>query len=147
MSTLNRAIAIAARAHEGQFDKAGAPYILHPLRLMLRQSTPEGMMAAVLHDVMEDTGVSLANLRAEGFSPVVLAAVEALTRQADESYEAFIRRLAPNPVARQVKLADLEDNMNLQRLSQMTDRDLKRLRRYHLAWRWLSGLDAGREPT
>lgn len=145
MSTLNRAIALAARAHEGQFDKAGASYILHPLRLMLRQPSPEGMMVAVLHDVIEDTDVSLADLRAEGFPPAVVEAVAALTRQPQESYEAFIQRIAPNPLARRVKLADLEDNLDLRRLEALQGHDLERARRYHAAWRYLSLLEG--EPA
>jgi len=145
MSTLNQAIALAARAHEGQFDKAGAPYVLHPLRLMLRQPSLEGMMVAVLHDVVEDTGISLADLRADGFPPSVVEAVAALTRRPQESYEDFIQRLAPNPLARRVKLADLEDKLDLRRLDTLRDRDLERARRSHMAWRCLSALEG--EPA
>ena len=75
MATLERAIALAAQAHEGQVDKAGAPYILHPLRMMLSVDTPEARVAAVLHDVVEDTPVSLEELRVEGFSEAVIGAV------------------------------------------------------------------------
>ncbi len=133
MSTLERAIAIAAKAHEGQVDKAGAPYILHPLRVMLRVSTPEQMATAVLHDVVEDCGVSLEQLRAEGFPETVVGAVESLTRWPDEPYDAFIRRAAANPVGRIVKLMDLEDNSDLSRIPNPTDRDHRRTAKYRQA--------------
>lgn len=85
MSTIERAIEIAARAHAGQVDKAGAPYILHPLRVMLAVKTEEQQMAAVLHDVVEDTEVTFNELRAEGFAANVLEAVKALTKRDGES--------------------------------------------------------------
>ena len=141
MATLARAIAIAAEAHQGQQDKAGAPYVLHPLRLMLRMHTEAEMMAAVLHDVVEDTPWTLEQLRQEGFSEEVLAAVEAVTHRAGETYEAYLARAAADPIARKVKRADLEDNMDLRRLSALTDKDVERLRRYHRTWRKLTGGD------
>ena len=131
--TLERAIAIAAQAHEGQVDKAGAPYVLHPLRMMLAVKTPEARMAAVLHDVVEDTQVTLEQLRAEGFSDAVVEAVEALTKREGEDYEAFIRRVAPNPIAREVKLADLKDNSDLSRIAEPTERDRERIKKYRQA--------------
>jgi (p)ppGpp synthase/HD superfamily hydrolase len=139
MATLERAIEIACRAHAGQLDKAGAPYILHPLRLMLAVTRPEARMAAVLHDVVEDGEVTLEGLRAEGFSDVVVAAVEALTKRDDEEsdYEAFIRRLAPNPLAREVKLADLRDNCDLKRIAAPTERDRERIKKYKKAIAYL----------
>src|SRR5687767_2629355 len=85
VSTLERAIAIAAQAHAGQVDKAGQPYILHPLRVMLRLATEEERIVGVLHDVVEDTPVSLQQLRDEGFSESVLSAVEALTKRDGET--------------------------------------------------------------
>lgn len=143
MSTLERAIEIAARAHKGQVDKSGAPYILHPLRLMLRMLTLSGMMVAVLHDVIEDSEMTAEGLRAEGFSEEIIDAVSAVTRRQDETYEAFIQRAAANPLAAGVKLADLEDNMDLLRLEELGDRDLQRLARYHRSWKQLKGLQAG----
>jgi (p)ppGpp synthase/HD superfamily hydrolase len=139
MSTLERAIAIASQAHEGQVDKAGAPYILHPLRMMLSVDTPEARMAAVLHDVVEDTQVSLEELRAEGFSEAVIEAVEALTRRPEEEndYDAFIRRVAPNPLARTVKLADLRDNCDISRIAQPTEKDWRRIEKYKRAIQYL----------
>jgi (p)ppGpp synthase/HD superfamily hydrolase len=137
MATLERAIEIAAKAHAGQVDKAGQPYVLHPLRMMLAVTTPEACMAAVLHDVVEDTAVTLDELRAEGFPAAVLEAVEALTKREGEDYEAFIRRVAPNPIAREVKLADLRDNSDLSRIAEPTERDRERIRKYQRAIAYL----------
>ena len=140
--TLERAIAIAATAHEGQVDKAGAPYVLHPLRMMLAVTTPEARIAAVLHDVVEDTPVTLEQLRAEGFPAAVIEAVEALTKREGEDYEAFIRRVAPNPIAREVKLADLRDNSDLTRIAEPTEKDRARIDKYRRAIAYLAGLGA-----
>lgn len=133
MTTLARAIAIAAQAHQEQHDKAGAPYILHPLRMMAQLHGEAERIVAVLHDLIEDTDWTLDQLRAEGFSDDVLAAIDCLTKRDDESYEAFIERASYNELARQVKLADLEDNMDLRRIAEVTDQDLERLRKYHRA--------------
>jgi (p)ppGpp synthase/HD superfamily hydrolase len=138
MATVERAVQIAAQAHQGQRDKAGAPYLLHPLRLMLRMESEAAMMAAVLHDVVEDSEWTLDQLRAEGFSEEVLQAVECLTHQMGESYEEFVARVQTNAIARQVKLADLEDNMNIRRMTEITPKDLARLEKYHRAWRTLT---------
>ena len=137
--TLERAIAIAAVAHEGQVDKAGAPYILHPLRMMLAVATPEARMAAVLHDVVEDGDVTLEQLRAEGFPAAVVEAVDALTKREHEEddYEAFIRRAALNPIAREVKLADLRDNSDLSRMAEPTEKDRTRIEKYERAIAYL----------
>ena len=137
MATLERAIAIAATAHAGQMNKDGGPYILHPLRVMMRVEGLEAQMAGILHDVVEDTDWTIERLRAEGFSETVLAAVEALTHPDGEDYFAYVARAGANAVARRVKLADLEDNMNVMRLAEVGDRDLERVRKYHKAWKML----------
>ena len=134
MPTLDDAILLAAQAHRGQKDKVGAPYILHPLRVMLRLKTEEEMMVAVLHDVVEDSAYTLADLERAGFPPHVMEAVDCLTRREGETYEAFIERLKPNPLARRVKLADLEDNLDIRRLPQLGEKDFERLQRYRRAW-------------
>ena len=134
IATLEDAISIAALAHRGQKDKAGAPYLLHPLRMMLRMKSEAAMMAAVLHDVVEDTDWTLARLREQGFPEEVLEAVECLTHNEGESYDEFIERARKNHIAREVKIADLEDNMNIQRINEMGAKDLERLRKYHGAW-------------
>ena len=138
MAILERAILIAAQAHLGQRDKGGAPYILHPLRMMMRMESEDAMMAAVLHDVVEDSDWTLEQLRGEGFSEEVLQAVDCLTRRDDESYDEFVARAQANPIAHRVKIADLEDNMNVKRIGEMTPRDLARIKEYHRAWRALT---------
>ena len=130
MSTLERAIALAATAHAGQVDKAGQPYILHPLRVLLRLSDPDARMVAALHDVVEDTAVTLADLAAEGFSPAVIEAVDALTHRPGEAYPDYVRRAAANPLARQVKRADVLDNLDATRLVDPTPKDLQRAQKY-----------------
>jgi len=139
MSTLDEALAIAVEAHRGQVDKAGQPYILHPLRVMMRLATPEERIVAVLHDVVEDSSTSLDALRAAGFSEAVVRAVDHLTRHEDETYEAFIERCALDPLAKRVKLADLEDNMTVTRLQTLDERAVERLGRYLQAWQRLGG--------
>ena len=130
MATLERAIEIAAKAHSGQIDKAGQPYVLHPLRLMLAVNTPQERMAAVLHDVVEDTTVTLSELAQEGFPPEVVAAVKSLTKLPGESRIEAANRAAANPVARAVKLADVTDNMDLSRIANPTEKDFARLKEY-----------------
>jgi len=137
MPTLEDAIALAMKAHLGQKDRVGEPYILHPLRVMFRLGwdAPEAArIAAVLHDVVEDTAIQLRDLRRLGYSEEVVAAVELLSRRPDDSYEQFIERVLPNSIARRVKRADLEDNMELRRLPIVTAKDLERLARYRSAW-------------
>jgi (p)ppGpp synthase/HD superfamily hydrolase len=136
---LERAILLAVQAHAGQTDKAGAPYILHPLRVMLKLQAATEMITGVLHDVLEDTPSTLGDLRREGFAEEILAALDCLTRRTGETYDDFILRVAGNPLARKVKLADLEDNLNLERLATITESDRARLSRYQLAWKILAG--------
>ena len=130
MSTLERAIAIASQAHAGQTDKAGQPYILHPIKVMLRLQGAHERMAAVLHDVVEDTPVTLDQLAAEGFDAAVLQAVDALTKRPGETRMQAAARAAQHPVALQVKLADNAENMDLSRIAHPTDKDFARLEEY-----------------
>ena len=130
MPTIERAIEIAATAHAGQRDKAGQPYIFHPLRVMLRVNTEHEQMAAVLHDVVEDTSVTLARLEQEGFPAEVLRAIAALTKLPGETRLDAAMRAAADPVARVVKLADNAENMDLSRIPNPTDKDYARCREY-----------------
>ena len=138
MADLEQAIVIAVEAHRGQKDRSGAPYILHPLRMMFRVQTEAERMAAVLHDVVEDTAWTLEALREHGFPDEVVDAVDHLTRREGESYEDFVTRAAAHPVARRVKVADLEDNMDVRRTGTLGERDVERLTRYLRAWRRLT---------
>ncbi|MBA2941411.1 HD domain-containing protein [Paenibacillus sp. CGMCC 1.16610] len=133
MSTLTKAILLAAKAHDGQTDKGGNPYILHPIRLASKAKTTEESIVAVLHDVVEDSNMTLFDLKNEGFSSNVIAALDCLTRRADESYEGFIKRIKLNPLASKVKLLDLEDNCDINRIPQPTDADYARIDRYKKA--------------
>ena len=142
MSTLERALTIAATAHAGQKERNGAPYILHPIRVMLAVVTPDERMAAVLHDVVEDTAVTFAQLRDEGFPAEVLEAVELLTHDDAEPYLDYVRRAGKHAVARAVKMADLRDNLDVSRLPKVTDRDRERFGRYEAALALLSSGEA-----
>ena len=142
MCTLERAIEIAAAAHAGQIDKAGHPYILHPLRVMLRVSTEHERMSAVLHDVVEDTPVTFEQLAREGFPQEVLLAIEALTKRPGESRLQAAERAAVNPIARVVKLADNAENMDLSRIAAPTEKDFARLREYEQVRALLLGANA-----
>lgn len=138
MADLEEAIGIAVQAHRGQKDRGGAPYILHPLRMMFRVQTQAERMAAVLHDVVEDTDWTLDALSERGFPAEVVDAVDHLTRREGESYDDFVTRAAAHPVARRVKLADLEDNMDVRRTGTLAEGDVERLGRYLRAWRRLT---------
>jgi (p)ppGpp synthase/HD superfamily hydrolase len=143
MSTPERAIIIAAEAHAGQLDKAGAPYVLHPLRMMLRVSSTDERIVAVLHDVCEDCpGWTLDRLRAEGFSEHIIQALQSVTKRDGEDYEAFVRRAATNAIGRRVKLADLHDNSDLSRIAMPSERDFRRIEKYRRAIDLISRLSA-----
>jgi hypothetical protein len=130
MSTIERAIEIAAAAHAGQRGKDGDPYILHPLRVMLAVKAEHERMAAALHDVVEDTSVTLADLSEAGFPEEVVRAVDALTKRDGETREQAAHRAVADPVARVVKLADVTDNMDLSRIPRPKKKDRDRLAEY-----------------
>lgn len=110
MSMLREAITMAALAHDGQTDKSGAPYIFHPLRVASFFSDEFLQVVAVLHDIVEDTVITLSDLDAH-FPQGVVNAIDALTRRDGETYEDFILRVCRNPMARKVKIADIRDNL------------------------------------
>ena len=136
--TLDEAIQTARRAHEGQLDKAGRPYIAHPLRVMGRVRSEHERMAAILHDVVEDTSVTLADLTAAGCPEEVLAAVAAISKQPGEDQATYLARVAANPIARTVKRADIADNMSPDRLAHLDPETREQLRaKYEAALRQL----------
>lgn len=140
MSTLNRAIEIATEAHKGQFDKAGNEYIGHPLRVMEMGKTEEEKIVGVLHDVIEDTDWTFEALEAEGFSMEVIDALKCVTKVSEnENYDDFIDRVKKNPLAVAVKINDLTDNMDIRRLPYLSDKDVKRLKKYLKAYKKLTG--------
>ncbi len=134
MPTLEHAIGLAVKVHRGQVDKAGRPYILHPLRVMFRLESELEQIVGVLHDVVEDSDLTLPDLRQMGYPEEVITALDGVTKREAESYEAFINRSQANPVSSRVKLADLEDNLDLRRLPALTTKDVERLKRYRRAW-------------
>ena len=138
MLLYQQALAIAKDAHKGQVDKAGVDYIQHPLFVA---SLVEGELAktvALLHDVVEDSDWTLEDLRKEGLPEEVVQAVGIITKKRNENYEEYILRVKQNPLARQVKLADLQHNSDLSRLANVTDRDRKRVEKYQQAIAYLS---------
>ncbi len=137
---LEKAIGLAVKAHQGQRDRYGAPYILHPLRVMARIEDVQGKVLAILHDVVEDTQWTLPALRAEGFPEPILHSLDCLTKREGEEYDEFVKRSASDPLALRVKLADLEDNMDVRRLPEITEQDRARLQKYLGAWKRLTGL-------
>jgi len=133
--SLEDAIALAAQAHKNQKDKGGAPYILHPLRVMHGMTDMHGMMTGVLHDVIEDTRFTLEGLRGKGCPEDVLNALDCLTRRPEESrYEDFIQRIidSKNHIARQVKIADIKDNMSPERTQYLDEENRLRLKNKYL---------------
>lgn len=130
---LDAAVELATTAHEGQTDKAGAAYIGHPLRVMARVDGEDARLVAVLHDVIEDTPVTAADLLALGCPAAVVDAVEALSKRPDETLDESMRRVARHPLAVVVKHADLDDNSDPQRLAllppDMADRLREKYRR------------------
>ena len=135
--TLERAIEIAARVHAVQVDKGGAPYILHPLRVMLRVAPGAQQIVAVLHDVVEDSEVTFEDLEREGFSAEVISGLRAVTKIKGESYEDFVARAALDPVGKAVKLADLMENSDLSRIAEPAQKDLERVEKYGRAIQYL----------
>ena len=140
MSNLQRAIEIATLAHKGQFDKSGKDYIGHPLRVMEMGKTEEEKIVGVLHDVIEDTDWTFEALEKEGFSKEVMNALRCVTKLSEnENYDDFIERVKKNPLAVAVKINDLSDNMDIRRLPYLSDKDVKRLKKYLKAYKKLIG--------
>lgn len=139
MPILNDAITFATQAHKDQTDKNGDPYILHPLRVMGRVQSDAEKIVAVLHDIVEDTPCTFQDLRDKGYSEQVIEAIDCLTKRGEEeSYDDFIERCQTNPIALRVKIADLEDNMDIRRLDVFTEGDLMHPNKYLKAWRRLT---------
>ena len=140
MGTLERAIEIARQAHSGQLDKAGNDYISHPLRVMAMGQSTDEKIVGVLHDVVEDSAWTFEQLAVEGFAPHIIEALRCVTRLShSEPYDKFIARVKENPLATAVKLNDLTDNMDIRRLPYLSDKDVKRLKKYLKAYKQLTG--------
>jgi (p)ppGpp synthase/HD superfamily hydrolase len=141
MATLEKALQIAVKAHEGQKERDGLPYIMHPLRVMNGVEGEEAMIVGVLHDVIEDTSVTAEDLRKAGFTEIIVTAVLCVTHRKDESYADYVVRCKGNEVARRVKLADLKDNSRLDRSilrPQKVEADVAPLSKYFLSYKFLT---------
>lgn len=138
MQLLTKAISIALKEHEGQTDKAGMPYAGHIMRVMQAGRTTDEKIVGVLHDLVEDTDWTFDMLLAEGFPIHIVEALRCVTKLSDdESYDEFIQRVKSNPLAVAVKINDLTDNMDIRRLSDITEADAQRLRKYLKAYQSL----------
>lgn len=135
---LELALEIAIKAHKGQVDKSGAIYIFHPIRVAERCSKEEEKIVALHHDTIEDTSVTPEYLLSQGFPPTIVDAVLGVTHRENETYEEFVRRASLNPISKQVKIHDLEDNLDIRRLGEVTEKDLSRLNKYLRAYRYLT---------
>jgi (p)ppGpp synthase/HD superfamily hydrolase len=127
---LHTAIGIAKTAHSGQKDKAGNPYIEHPLRVMDKLETIEEKIVGILHDVVEDTDITLDNLIAMGFPQSIIKAIEALTKRPQEDYQSYLERIKSNSLALKVKIFDMQDNMDIKRIKNPTEKDYQRVAKY-----------------
>lgn len=131
---LEKAIQIAIEAHQGQTDRAGTSYILHLIRVMNAGQTKNEKICGILHDLVEDTPWTFEALRKEGFSEEVISALVCVTKQPNETYTHFIERIKKNSLATKVKLNDLRDNMDITRLTFITEEDTQRLSKYLKAY-------------
>lgn len=132
MTSYDLAYEIAKRAHANQKDKAGKPYIIHPLTVSKNVNSDDAKIVAILHDVAEDSNITVPSLRVL-FGDVVGDALDCLTHAKGETYEAYIRRVASDEIAREVKIADLKHNMDLSRLPVVTAWDRMRVEKYQKA--------------
>ena len=142
MADLDDALRVAAQAHRSQKDRYGSPFILHPIRVMLRLSGDKERIVALLHDVVERTPWTLADLRREGFSEDVVAAVDLLTKREGEAYLEYIVRVRADPLAARIKQADLLDHIETLRGRELDARESGRMERYHEALRVLQAKEA-----
>lgn len=132
------ALAIAKKAHSGQVDKAGVDYIQHPLYVASQVKTEQEKAVALLHDVLEDSDITAADLLAYGLSNEVVTAVQTLTKKKGQSYQDYLEKVKSNNLARVVKLADLKHNSDLSRLKTVSNTDYERVKKYKNAIRYLS---------
>ena len=123
---------IASKAHKGQKDKGGEDYFKHPLAVSNKLSGKKEKIVALLHDVIEDTDVTVNDLKEAGFSDEVVLAVSAITKKAGEDYEEYLNRVKQNPIALRVKIADMEHNSDISRIKNPKEKDLKRLEKYKI---------------
>lgn len=134
---LIKAFSVASKAHKGQKDKAGRAYILHPVNVALRTKGIKQKTVALLHDIVEDTNITLDDLKKLGFDNEIVNAVAAITKKSGEKYENYLKRVKNNEIAKDVKIADLQHNSNLNRLKEITPKDIARKKKYQTAIEYL----------
>lgn len=130
---IEKALKIAYKAHENQFDKGGEPYINHPLHIAKMLNCEDEIITALLHDVMEDTNITKKDLIDFGFNENVINALSCLTRKRNEDYFSYINKIKSNILAKKIKILDLEHNLDIKRLSKITNKDLQRIEKYKKA--------------
>lgn len=133
---LAKAIKLCYEAHKNQVDKGGSPYYLHPIYVALNMKTEEQKIVALLHDVVEDTEITIEDLKNKGFSKKIVDAVEVITKK-KESYETYLRKVKENDLARAVKIGDIKNNMDVSRLKEITEKDIARIEKYRKALAYL----------
>ena len=138
MSNYELALKIATEAHKGQVDKAGVPYINHPLTVASLVDTEEEKIVALLHDTIEDTNITEQDLIDYGFPNEIVEAVKLLTHNKNVPYMDYVAKIKDNELARKVKIADLTHNSDLSRLKEITDKDKKRYNKYQKALLYLT---------
>ena len=138
MKLIEKSLNIALRAYAGKTDKAGREYIHHPLRVMAKMKTDLEMSVALLHDVIEDSDITAEQLLAEGIPAEVVEAVLCLSKNENEDYQDFVGRAKKNELAAKIKIADIEDNIDILRLPSLDDYDLTRVQKYHSTWQFLN---------
>lgn len=132
VNSIERAVEIALDAHRGQTDKAGKPYIMHPMTVAANMKTTDGIIVALLHDVVEDSDITLDDLKKE-FTPNIIEALQLLTHDDETEYFDYIREIKSNVLAKSVKIQDLMHNSDISRLKNVTQRDIDRLNKYKKA--------------
>lgn len=141
MNRFEKIITFVMGKHKGQVDKAGKPYIIHPLTVALGCNTESAKIVALCHDVLEDTDATVEELKEIGLTDEEVDAVLLLTKPDKEDYMVYVKRLSQNEIAREVKMSDLNHNMDLSRLKTITEKDLKRVEKYKKAYNYLKGYD------
>lgn len=132
MKQLEKALLIAIDAHRNQTDKSGEPYILHPFRVMLNVDSLGAKIVALLHDVVEDTDITLIKLEIEGFDEEIIDAIRAITKKQNEPNIDYLNRIMLNKLARVVKIRDIKDNLSPERMMNLDEKTQERLLKKYL---------------
>lgn len=132
-----KAIKLMFEKHKDQVDKSGIPYVFHPFHLAEQMDDEETTITALLHDIVEDTDTTFEDLRKLGFSDNVINALKLMTHDKNVDYFEYVKNISKNPIARKVKIKDLEHNMDTSRLDEVTDKDLERVKKYKKCHKYL----------